>query len=103
MPFKDFINRLFDDAIMARTATYRPQGVGDGYPVRIIIKQPDTVIEFGHAQINTTTHLFEVRTEEVREPAIGDIFVLCDNAYVVQSEPRADRERLVWTLDVYST
>ena len=41
-----------------------------------------------------------IRSLEIPEPAIGDQITYDGITYVVQSEPKADRERLVWTLDV---
>jgi hypothetical protein len=36
----------------------------------------------------------------VPEPAMGDQITVGGATYIVQSEPKSDRERLVWTLDV---
>jgi hypothetical protein len=37
---------------------------------------------------------------DVPEPAVGDQVTVGGDTYIVQSEPKVDRERLVWTLDV---
>jgi hypothetical protein len=100
MSFKDMIDQLFNDTILGRSATYRPQGDGDGYPIRVMAKSPDTITNFGAARIQSATLTLEARVFEVPEPAIGDTFELDSVIYAVQGEPLADRARLVWALDV---
>lgn len=94
------IDQLFTDPVLSKPATYLAVGASVPYPVRVISKQPDTVVGFGDGQLHVSTTLFDVRALDVPEPAIGDQLTCDDIIYVVQAEPKADRERLVWTLDV---
>ena len=100
MYFPGMIDQLFTDAVLSKPATYLAVGASVPYPVRVISKQPDTVVGFGEGQLHVSTSLFDVRALDVPEPAVGDQLTCDDIIYVVQSEPKADRERLVWTLDV---
>lgn len=100
MAFSGMIDQLFTDPVLSKPATYLAFGTSIPYLVRVISKQPDTVVGFGDGQLHVSTVLFDVRSLEIPEPAKGDQ-IICDCiTYVVQSEPKADRERLVWTLDV---
>lgn len=100
MSFSGMIDQLFTDPVLSKPATYLVQGTTAPFPVRVISKQPDTVVGFGEGQLHVSTVLFDVRSLDVPEPAKGDQITCDGNTYVVQSEPKSDRERLVWTLDV---
>lgn len=100
MAFPGMIDQLFADPVLSKPATYLPVGAPAPYPVRVMTKQPDTVVGFGEGQFHASTMLFDIRASEVVDPAVGDQITLGTNIYVVQSEPRLDREGLVWTLDV---
>ncbi len=94
------IDQLFTDPVLSKPATYLAFGTTTPYPVRVIPKQPDTVVGFGEAQLHVSTTLFDVRCLDIPAPGAGDQIVFDGHTYVIQSEPVADRERLVWTLNV---
>ncbi|MGE0108151.1 MAG: hypothetical protein AB7S81_00060 [Bdellovibrionales bacterium] len=98
MSLADLIKPLFVDPVLSKAAFYQPKG-GTGFDVRVITKQPDTITSFGEAQIHSETHLFDVQAAEVASPQIGDQLIVGGVTYQVQLEPKADRERLIWTLD----
>lgn len=100
MSFSGMIDQLFTDPVLSKPATYLVQGTTAPFSVRVISKQPDAVVGFGDGQLHVSTVLFDVRSLDVPEPAKGDQITCDGNTYVVQSEPKSDRERLVWTLDV---
>jgi hypothetical protein len=100
MSFAQMIDQLFNDHVLGKNATYRPQGEGDGYIVRVMARSPDTVTNLGDARLHSSSVTLEARTNEIVEPAIGDTLTIGSIAYVIQAEPIADRERLVWSLDV---
>ena len=81
-------------------ATFTPNG-GDPIAVTIIAKRPDEVVGFGDTRIHAETATFEVRASEVANPRPGDRLQVDGQEYVIQGEPRADRDRLVWTLDTH--
>jgi len=90
---------LFADPHLARDAVYRPGGVGDGVPVRVMRRQPDRIEGFGETRIASSTTVLDVRVSEVAEPADGDTLELDGRTVVVQGTPIRDAEGLVWTLD----
>ena len=100
MVFATMIAVLFADPSLAKTAEYLPKGGLGGKAVRVIAKQPDTLTSFGEARIHSSTTLFDVQASEILHPQVGDQLTVGGIAYVIQSEPMADSERLVWTLDV---
>lgn len=93
------IDIIFANPHMARDARYMT-AAGETAVVRLIVQRPDTVRGFGETQVATDTILADVRVAEVPAPGIGDMVEIGDEAFVVQSEPLRDRERLVWTLDL---
>ena len=99
MSFVDMIVALFADSVLAKDAVYQPQG-SSGFAVRVMAKQPDVITGFGDASIHSATTLFDVQVKDVLQPAVGDRLTVDGVAYIIQSEPVADRERLVWTLNV---
>jgi hypothetical protein len=81
-------------------AIFTPAG-GDPVSVRVIVRQPDTIVGFGETRIHAETATFEVRASEVPNPRPGDQLTVDGETLVVQGEPaRRDPDRLVWTLDV---
>ena len=92
-------NVLFADPHLARDAVYRPGGVGDGVPVRVMRRQPDRIEGFGETRIASSTTVLDVRVSEVAEPMAGDTLVLDGRTVVVQGTPILDAEGLVWTVD----
>jgi hypothetical protein len=74
---------------------------GDPNSVRVIARQPDTIVGFGETRIHAETAIFEVRSSEVAMPRPGDQLNVDGEGYVIQGEPvRRDPDRLVWTVDV---
>lgn len=100
MAFAAMIAALFADPVLAKSAVYLPRGASETQTVRVIAKQPDTITSFGEVRFHNTTTLFDIQAAEVATPEVGDQLTVDGAAYAVQSEPTADRERLVWTLDV---
>ena len=100
MAFADMVAALFADPVLSKPAIYQPQGSAETLLIRVMAKQPDAITGFGESQIHSATSLFDVQAKDVAQPKIGDQLTVGDMDYVVQSEPVADRERLIWTLNV---
>jgi hypothetical protein len=96
------VEDLFADPNIAKPATYRVGGIGDGISVRVITRQPDQEIEFGDISIHTATTIFEIMVSAVPTPAEGDTITMDDETFVIQGEPKRDAERLIWRLDTRS-
>lgn len=94
------IDQLFFDPVIGKAASYVPAG-GVGYPVRVILSQPDEIVGFGAGQLQATSTIVEVRVSDVAEPKAGDAVIVGEQTLVIQGEPRADRERLTWRLSAY--
>lgn len=95
--FNAAIDVLFADANLAVDAVYCAGGADPGLPVRVIVRRPDRVGEFGETRIVAETLLIDVRVSEVAAPQAGDIVDVDGSFYVIQGEPSRDAERLVWT------
>jgi hypothetical protein len=97
--FTAAIEALFADPSLGRDGLYRAGGADPGIPVRVILRRPDRVGEFGETRIVTETLLIDVRVSEVAAPADGDTVEVDGTVYVVQGAPIRDAERLVWTIE----
>ena len=99
--FSLMLDRIFTDPVLSREALYLPQNdPARAMPVRVFAKQPDVITGFGATQLVSATLLLDVRVKEVELPTAGDGIVFMGKPYLLQSTPKADSERLVWTLDL---
>jgi hypothetical protein len=85
---------------MGKEATWFPGGVGTGQGLRLILRSPDTVTEFGAARVWSETVVADIRVSEAPNLAIGDRIDVDSISYTVQGEPLRDRERLIWTVEL---
>lgn len=99
MSFSDMMTALFADPVLAKSAVYIPKDLSGSFSVRVMAKQPDTLAGFGAGYIHAATSLFQVQTKDVPQPVVGDQLTVDGVTYTVQSEPTADQDRLLWTLN----
>jgi len=97
--FAAAIDALFADPNLALDAVYRVGGADPGIPVRVILRRPDRVGEFGETRIVAETVMIDVRVSEVATPLDGDSIEAEGTVYVTQGEPIRDAERLAWTME----
>ena len=97
--FAAAIDALFSDPNLAIDAVYHAGGADPGVSVRVIVRQPDRVGEFGETRIVAETVMIDVRVSEVATPLDGDSIEGEGAVYVTQGEPIGDAERLVWTIE----
>ena len=97
--FATAVDVLFADPNLAVDAVYRAGGADPGIPVRVIVRRPDRVGEFGETRIVAETVMIDIRVSEVAAPAEGDTIEVNGTVYVIQGEPTRDAERLVWTIE----
>jgi len=97
--FSAAIDAIFMDPNLAVDATWLRGGFAPGLPVRAIRSRPDDMTDFGAGRILTDVRRLDVRMSEMAEPRTGDMIVIGTERLVIQSPPRADRERLVWSID----
>ena len=98
--FANAIDRIFADANMAVDALWFAGGTGPGVSVRVIRKSPDEITPFGAGRILSETTLLDARVADMPTPAPGDLIRIGLEEFLVQGEPKLDRERLIWTLNM---
>ena len=98
--FASAIDRIFADPNMAVAALWFAGGTGPGVTVRVIRKSPDEITPFGAARIMSETTVLEARVADMPTPAPGDLIRIGAEDFLLQGEPKLDRERLIWTLNM---
>ena len=97
--FSTAMDRIFADANMAVDAIWFAGGTGPGIAVRVIRKSPDEITPFGAGRILSETTMLDARVAEMPTPAPGDLIRIGAEDFILQGEPKLDRERLIWTLN----
>ena len=97
--FASAIDRIFADANMAVDAMWFAGGTGPGVAVRVIRKSPDEITPFGAGRILSETTVLDARVADMPTPAAGDLIRIGPEDFLLQGEPKLDRERLIWTLN----
>ena len=98
--FATAMSRIFADANMAVDALWFAGGTGPGVAVRVIRKSPDEITPFGAGRILSETTVLDARVADMPTPAPGDLIRIGAEDFLVQGEPKLDRERLIWTLNM---
>ena len=98
--FATAMSRIFADANMAVAALWFAGGTGPGVAVRVIRKSPDEITPFGAGRILSETTLLDARVADMPTPAPGDLIRIGAEDFLVQGEPKLDRERLIWSLNM---
>lgn len=97
--FATAMNVIFADANMAVDALWFSGATGPGVAVRVIRKSPDEITPFGAGRILSETTQLDARVVDMPTPAPGDMIRIGPEDFILQGEPRLDRERLIWTLN----
>ena len=97
--FAQALNDLFTDSNLGTNAIWRPGGIDPGTPVRVIVRRPDRIGEFGETRIVAGSTVFEIRIAEAPTLAEGDTIEVDGEFHVVQGEPMRDAVCLVWTAE----
>jgi hypothetical protein len=97
--FADAVDALFADPNLGTDAVWRAGGADPGMPVRVIVRQPDRIGNFGETRIATATLVIDVRVSEIAAPAEGDTIEMNGTIFVIQGKPIRDAERLIWTIE----
>ncbi|GGB94863.1 hypothetical protein GCM10011363_09380 [Marivita lacus] len=93
------LDALFADGNIGVDAVYTADG-GAPVLVRVVTRRADDIAGFGDARIWSETTRFDLRVAEVANPRPGDRIEIDGEAFLIQSEPVRDRDRLVWTVDL---
>ena len=97
--FATAMNMIFTDPNMAVDAIWFAGGTGPGVSVRVIRKSPDEVTPFGAGRILSETTMLDARILDMPTPAPGDLIRIGLEDFILQGEPKLDRERLIWALN----
>ena len=97
--FATAMNHIFGNADMAVHALWFAGGLGPGVAVRVIRKSPDEITPFGAGRILSETTMLDARMADMPTPAPGDLIRIGPEDFILQGEPKLDRELLVWTLN----
>ena len=98
--FATAMTAIFADRNMAVDALWLAGGTGPGVAVRVIRKSPDEITPFGAGRILSETTRLDARLADMPAPAPGDLINIGLESFILQGEPKLDRERLIWTLDM---
>lgn len=97
--FATAMNVIFADRNMAVDALWFAGGTGPGVAIRVIRKSPDEITPFGAGRILSETTMLDARVADMPNPLPGDLIRIEAEDFLVQGEPKLDRERLIWTLN----
>lgn len=97
--FSDALGELFADPNIAVEIWYR-DGEGQFARGRGILRRPDEITEFGSARLLSDTTRIDVRVADFPDPRPQEQILIGEETFLIQGEPRRDRERLVWTLEL---
>ncbi|PKP83846.1 MAG: hypothetical protein CVT80_11560 [Alphaproteobacteria bacterium HGW-Alphaproteobacteria-2] len=97
--FASALDALFADPNIGRDAVYTAEG-GAPVLVRAVARRADAISDFGDARLWSETTRIDLRVADVANPRPGDRIEIDGDAFLIQSEPVRDRERLVWTVDL---
>jgi hypothetical protein len=95
------VDVLFRDVNIGRDAVYQPD-IGDPVNIRVIVKQPDIIVNQLPTKIQSETTLFDVRVSEIASfKKLRDKIIYAGDTFIVQNAERKDPDRLIWTVDCY--
>ena len=97
--FATAMNMIFTDPNMAMDAIWFTGGTGPGVAIRVIRKSPDEITPFGAGRIQSETTQIDARVADMPTPASGDQIRIGQEDFILQGDPKLDRERLIWTLN----
>lgn len=97
--FEAALGRLFADPNLSLELWHRDME-GRFTRARGILRRPDEITEFGAARIYSETTRLDVRVADIPVPRPQEQILIGEETYLIQGEPRRDRERLIWTIEL---
>jgi hypothetical protein len=95
--FADALEVLFADKNTSVEIWYR-DGAGAFTRAQGILRRPDEIMEFGAARLLSDTTRIDVRVADIPNPRPQEQILIGDETFLIEGEPRRDRERLIWTM-----
>ena len=97
--FEEALGLLFADPNISVEFWHRGGG-GQFTRARGILRRPDEITEFGSARLLSDTIRIDVRVVDIPDPRPQEQILIGEETFLIQGEPRRDRERLIWTIDL---
>ena len=97
--FADALGLLFADPNISVEVWHR-DGEGQFTHARGILRRPDELTEFGSARLLSDTSRIDIRVADIPNLRPQEQILIGEETFLIQGEPRRDRERLVWTLEL---
>ena len=97
--FADALGVLFLDANLSVEIWYR-DSEGQFTHTRGILRRPDEITEFGSARLMSDTTRIDVRVVDIPNPRPQEQVLIGEETFLIHGEPRRDRERLIWTIEL---
>ena len=97
--FADALEVLFFDANLSVEIWHR-DSEGQFTRARGILRRPDEITDFGAARLMSDTTRIDVRVVDIPMPRPQEQILIGDETFLIQGEPRRDRERLIWTIEL---
>jgi hypothetical protein len=97
--FADALGVLFRDPNLSVEVWYR-DSEGQFTRARGILRRPDEITEFGSARLLSNTTRIDVRVVDIPNPRPQEQILMGEETFLIQGEPRRDRERLIWTIEL---
>ena len=97
--FVEALGVLFLDAILSVEIWHR-DSEGQFTRARGILRRPDDITEFGSARLLSDTSRIDVRVADIPDPRPQEQILIGEETFLIQGEPRRDRERLIWTIEL---
>ena len=97
--FAAALGRLFADPNLSVEIWHRDME-GRFVRARGILRRPDEMTEFGAARLLSDTTRIDVRVADIPAPRPQEQILIGEETFLIQGEPRRDRERLVWTIEL---
>lgn len=98
--FAAALDGLFADPNLSVEIWHR-DSEGQFTRARGILRRPDEITEFGSARLLSDTARIDVRVVDIPNPRPQEQILIGEETFRIQGEPRRDRERLVWTLELH--
>jgi len=100
--FVEALGVLFLDANLSVEIWHR-DSEGQFTRARGILRRPDDITEFGSARLLSDTSRIDVRVADIPDPRPQEQILIGEETFLIQGEPRRDRERLIWTIELAPT
>ena len=97
--FGEALGVLFEDPNIAVEIWHR-DAEGQFTRARAILRRPDEITEFGSARLLSGTTRIDIRVADIPNPCPQEQILIGEDTFLIQGEPRQDRERLIWTIEL---